>query len=60
MGKGKIAAQCCHAAVGVVMDLCESEEGHRLMTQWVSLLPDRSARKSPHFKIGQNIVISLL
>lgn len=35
MGKGKIAAQCCHAAVGVVMDLCEEPAGYALMMQWV-------------------------
>eukprot|EP00873_Tetraselmis_striata_P013830 jgi/Tetstr1/434094/TSEL_023238.t1 len=34
MGKGKIAAQCCHAAVGVVMDLCEEPAGYSLMMQW--------------------------
>lgn len=37
MGKGKIAAQCCHAAVGVVMDLCEEPAGYSLMMQWVRL-----------------------
>ena len=35
MGKGKIAAQCCHAAVGVVQDMYETEEGCSALERWV-------------------------
>lgn len=35
MGKGKIAAQCCHAAVGAVQQLYTSEEGLSALRRWV-------------------------
>ena len=38
MGKGKIAAQCCHAAVGVVQDMYETEEGCSALERWVRVV----------------------
>mmetsp|Transcript_33570 Transcript_33570/g.79679 ORF Transcript_33570/g.79679 Transcript_33570/m.79679 type:complete len:110 (+) Transcript_33570:79-408(+) len=35
MGKGKIAAQCSHAAVGVVQELCSSRWGSKILRRWV-------------------------
>ncbi|XP_033119337.1 peptidyl-tRNA hydrolase 2, mitochondrial-like isoform X1 [Anneissia japonica] len=34
MGKGKVAAQCCHAAVGCYAELLEGDEDDETLEQW--------------------------
>lgn len=34
MGKGKIAAQCCHAALGLYRDLAQGPDGQELLKEW--------------------------